>query len=178
MTLAFGQADPSRITYMLLTWCYHASTPLTWSATRSSANGLSKKQTFLHLGWALMGSRFGRRELKPNKCPCWLLFDASPYGETLCRDKLQQGLGQLIDFHKIQIPKDEEEILDGKTFIILAQDMDLKIIVKQNKEDRNKNESFWENVYSISCHWKTWRTPSPLTTSSITKLQTCHYRGK
>ena len=30
--------------------------------------------------------------------------------------KEQQGLGCLINFHNIKIPKDKEEILDGKTF--------------------------------------------------------------
>ena len=35
----------------------------------------------------------------------------------------QQGPGHLINFNNINIPKDGEEILDGETFINIAQDL-------------------------------------------------------
>ena len=56
--------------------------------------------------------------------------------------KEQQGLGQLIDFNNIDIPKDEEEILEGKTFFNIAKRIVSQAITTKQLSTRN-DESFY-----------------------------------
>ena len=46
-----------------------------------------------------------------------MLFKASPNGKPSAGVKELQGKDQTIDFHNIKLPKDDEEILEGKTFL-------------------------------------------------------------
>ena len=56
--------------------------------------------------------------------------------------KEQQGLSCLINFNKINSPKDEEEILEGETFLNLAQDLVSSIIQRKESDNTRKSESF------------------------------------
>ena len=58
--------------------------------------------------------------------------------------KEQQGHGRLIDFKKIVIPNDEEEILDGETFTNWACDI-VSNIIKHRKTNKN-NKSFYKEL--------------------------------
>ena len=51
-----------------------------------------------------------------------------------------KGLGRFIDFNNIDIPKDDEEILEGETFLNTAKDLVAQVL-KTNKRSTNNNES-------------------------------------
>ena len=56
--------------------------------------------------------------------------------------KEQQGLGRLIDFNNISIPQDDEEILDGETFLNVAR----KLVADVLPIDSQNDESFYEEL--------------------------------
>ena len=52
-----------------------------------------------------------------------------------------QGKGHTIDFHNIKLPKDNEEILDGETFLIEAKQMVAQAL---HQEDDNCESFYFE----------------------------------
>ena len=60
--------------------------------------------------------------------------------------KEQQGLGCLIDFNNIDIPKDEEEILDGKTFLNIARAIVTSAIQTAKTNNTRNDESFYTKL--------------------------------
>ena len=52
-----------------------------------------------------------------------------------------QGKGRLIDFHRIKLPKDNEEILDGETFLIEAKQIVMTSLRQEALE--SNDESFY-----------------------------------
>ena len=58
-----------------------------------------------------------------------------------------QGKGRPIDFNKIILPKDNEEILEGETFLATAQRICEEIVNNQFELDNNYNdESFYQEL--------------------------------
>ena len=53
-----------------------------------------------------------------------------------------QGCGKLIDFNNIQLPKDEEEIIEGETFISIAHKFCESIIHDQKADIINDNSIY------------------------------------
>ena len=57
-----------------------------------------------------------------------------------------QGQGKLIDFNNIQLPKDEEEIIEGETFLSIAHKFCESIIHEQELDSSNNNDSFYQEL--------------------------------
>ena len=57
-----------------------------------------------------------------------------------------QGWGKLIDFNIINFPKDDEEIIEGETFLLAAHKVCESIINEQTTDLINNNESFYQEL--------------------------------
>ena len=57
-----------------------------------------------------------------------------------------QGCGRLVDFKAINIPKDDEEILKGETFLATAQRICKSIIKEQEQESFQNKEVFYKEL--------------------------------
>ena len=61
-------------------------------------------------------------------------------------DRELQGCGKLIDFNNIKLPKDEEEIINGETFLVTAQRICERIIQEEERDSLLNNESFYQEL--------------------------------
>ena len=81
-----------------------------------------------------------------------------------------QGRRRQIDFNNINLPKDDEEILDGETFLSIAQKFVESIISKQEKEINN--ESFYKELQECLLNLPPLEEmDNPITTSNIVNHQ-------
>ena len=60
--------------------------------------------------------------------------------------KEQQGLGHLIDFKNISIPKDDEEILDGETFLNIACKLVTAALPTTEQSNFKNDESYYNEL--------------------------------
>ena len=60
--------------------------------------------------------------------------------------KEQQGRGKLIDFNNIKLPKDDEEIIDGETFLSILERASETIINEETNDVSKNSESFYQEL--------------------------------
>ena len=83
-----------------------------------------------------------------------------------------QGRGRSIDFNKIQLPKDNEEILDGETFLAAAQQLCETIINNKESDLANNDESFYQELQECLMNLPPLEEmDNPITTNNIVNHQ-------
>ena len=87
--------------------------------------------------------------------------------------KEQQGRGKLTDFHNIELPKDNEEIIEGETFLNTAQQMCEAIISHEDSsQSTNNDEQFYEDLRECLLNLPPLETmDNPITINNIVNHQ-------
>ena len=83
-----------------------------------------------------------------------------------------QGRGKSIDFNKIKLPKDDEEIIEGETFLSIAHKFCETISQEQEREPDNNNESFYQDLKECLLNLPPLEEmDNPITTNNIVNHQ-------
>ena len=86
--------------------------------------------------------------------------------------KEQQGLGHLIDFNNIAIPKDDKEILDGETFLNIACDLVTAAIQTTETSNARNDKLFYIELRECLLNLPSLETmENPITITNIVNHQ-------
>ena len=81
-----------------------------------------------------------------------------------------QGKGRLVDFHNIKLPKDNEEILDGETFLSEAKQIVINALIEE--ASTSNDESFYQDLEECLLNLPPLETmDNPITINNIVNHQ-------
>ena len=87
-------------------------------------------------------------------------------------EKELKGLGRLINFETIKLPEDDEEILEGETFLNKAHDLVMSIFQSADSDNTKNNESFYIELRECLLNLPPLETmENPITINNIVNHQ-------